>query len=349
VRDVAYAEILKEVRLELHERHADWLEQKAGERAGEFSEILGYHLERAVQYRAEIWPGDPRSLELGRRASGRLAAAGRRALALGDMPAAANLLERATLLLGEDEPDRHDLLPKLAFAVAETGDQARADELFDDWIEAARRGRSLLVYRQADGREQIYDLDVAPPRVTVGRRSTSDIPLEWDYEVSRLHAVLERTADGWALADEGLSKNGSFVNGEAVTERRTLEDGDVVRLGATSLLFRTARDADRAREARTKATTVTAPGLLGGAELSEGERWLLAALCRPLLATAGRSTPATDDEIANELEISLGEVEQGLRALYERFQTVASSDAECRMRLAARAIRSGALEYPGLR
>ena len=42
----------------------------------------------------------------------------------------------------------------------------------------------------------------------------------------------------WVLVDEGLSRNGSFVNEERVNGRRLLTDGDELRLGQTRVLFR---------------------------------------------------------------------------------------------------------------
>ena len=68
---------------------------RRSDRGLEFQEILGYHLEQAHRYLAELGPLDAHGIELGVRASERLAAAGRRAYARGDMPATANLLRRA--------------------------------------------------------------------------------------------------------------------------------------------------------------------------------------------------------------------------------------------------------------
>ena len=62
------------------------------DRAVEFEEILGYHLEQAYGNLNELGPLDDHGLELGRRAAERLSSAGRRAFARGDMSAAANLL-----------------------------------------------------------------------------------------------------------------------------------------------------------------------------------------------------------------------------------------------------------------
>ena len=77
IRDAAYDALPKAVRVELHERFADWLETHARPHMIELDELLGYHLEQAARYKAEL--GHPDSV-LAERAGERLAVAGRRAL-----------------------------------------------------------------------------------------------------------------------------------------------------------------------------------------------------------------------------------------------------------------------------
>ena len=252
--DEAYEQLLKEDRAALHEQLARWVEQHVGERAGEYGEILGYHLERAARCRGELSPFDDQAAGLARNAAGWLTAAGQKALARGDMPAAANLLERAASLLPSGDQERHQLLPKLGMALAETGNKARADELFVEWIDAEQRGRSLLVYRDGDGHQRVFDLDAAASHVTIGRRTSNDLALGWDTEVSREHAVLDRENGDWMLTDEGSSRNGSYVNGDRIAGRRQLEDGDVLRFGHSAVLFRAGVQRRPAR-ARTRDTT----------------------------------------------------------------------------------------------
>ena len=66
---------------------------------------------------------------------------------------------------------------------------------------------------------------------------TNDVALPWDPEVSRVHAELERIGGDWVLCDEGLSHNGTCVNGERVRGRRRLRGGDVVAVGETLIAF----------------------------------------------------------------------------------------------------------------
>jgi class 3 adenylate cyclase len=127
LRDAAYDSIPKQTRAELHERFAGWLERTAGPRLREVEEILGYHLERAWRYRVELGTVEERDRRLAEAAAERLGAAGRRALARGDLPAAANLLERAIALLADGDPARPELLVELADVLVTTGEFARAD------------------------------------------------------------------------------------------------------------------------------------------------------------------------------------------------------------------------------
>ena len=122
VRDAACQGIPKSVRADLHTRFADWAGARTKEVAGEYEEIVGYHLEQAHRYESELASPPDRVEALGRRAAAPLAAAGERAFARGDMPAAVKLLSRATALLPDADRQRLELLPRLAFARLETGD-----------------------------------------------------------------------------------------------------------------------------------------------------------------------------------------------------------------------------------
>jgi pSer/pThr/pTyr-binding forkhead associated (FHA) protein len=66
---------------------------------------------------------------------------------------------------------------------------------------------------------------------------SAEISLHWDLEVSTVHAQVERLGDDWVLIDDGLSRNGSFVNGERMVGRRRLDDGDELRFGQTPVTF----------------------------------------------------------------------------------------------------------------
>jgi class 3 adenylate cyclase len=126
IRDAAYEALPMSVRAELHERYALWLEQKATDLELEVEEITGYHLEQAFQYRQAVGPQDEGIAALGGRAAYHLGRAGERALAGGDVAAAANLFERATAVLDESDPRRLDLLASLGMARTAKGELGAA-------------------------------------------------------------------------------------------------------------------------------------------------------------------------------------------------------------------------------
>jgi DNA-binding SARP family transcriptional activator len=137
LREVAYDSLPKQVRADLHERFADWLERATEERVTELDEIVGYHLEQAHGYRAELAPVDADGRALARRAATRLGAAGRRHYERGDVRAAETTLSRAVALLEPRAPGRADLLADLGEALRETGDFERAETVLAEVIETA--------------------------------------------------------------------------------------------------------------------------------------------------------------------------------------------------------------------
>ncbi|HSD03825.1 MAG TPA: AAA family ATPase [Gaiellales bacterium] len=137
IRDAAYASLLKRDRAQLHERFVAWADAVNGDRASEYEEILGYHLEQAHGYLSELGPLDDRGRSIGRQASERLQAAGRRAFARGDMPAAANLMHRAAALLPAFDQKRLDLLPDLGEALMDVGEFAEAQRVLREAIAAS--------------------------------------------------------------------------------------------------------------------------------------------------------------------------------------------------------------------
>jgi class 3 adenylate cyclase/tetratricopeptide (TPR) repeat protein len=139
IQEAAYRGTPKEIRADLHERFASWIERSAGERAEELEEVIGYHLEQAHRYRVELGATGAQSAELGLRGARILAAAGRRAFARGDMSGAADLLGRASALFSEAHPERRTILPDLAEALSESGDLARAETVLSQAIELAER------------------------------------------------------------------------------------------------------------------------------------------------------------------------------------------------------------------
>jgi pSer/pThr/pTyr-binding forkhead associated (FHA) protein len=185
---------------------------------------------------------------------------------------------------------------------------------------------AFLLYRDPDGRRELFEL--TGERVTIGRRASCDIALTWDAEVSRLHAELVHLGEDWVVHDEGLSHNGTFVNGERVRGRRRLRTGDVLTVGATTIALH-GPDCSTAGPTRAPAGEQV--------EVTPAQRRLLAALCRPLL-DSGYAAPASNETIARELVISLETVKGTLTSLYERFGLAGTPRSEKRATLAVRAL-----------
>jgi len=138
IRDAAYRFLPKQTRSELHERLAIWLDRAAGRPLGEQEEVVGYHLEQAYHYRAELGRVGARERAIGAEAARRLDSSGRRAFARSDLPAAVKLLERAEALLARDDRARAELLPSLGAALTEAGRLSEADRVLEAAIDCAR-------------------------------------------------------------------------------------------------------------------------------------------------------------------------------------------------------------------
>jgi pSer/pThr/pTyr-binding forkhead associated (FHA) protein len=182
----------------------------------------------------------------------------------------------------------------------------------------------------------IVDLAAGGDRITIGRRPTNDVVLDWDSEISRVHAALERLGDAWTVVDDGLSRNGSYLNGDRVTSRRRLRDGDVLTVGGVALAFRTPGGESVSRP------TVTALGPHVGESLTPAQRRALVALCRPF-KDSSYATPATNQQIADELVVSVDAVKSTLRALFELFGVDALPQNQKRASLALQAMRTGVI------
>ena len=201
MRDAAYAALPKETRGELHERLAYWLERRAGEGSAEYAELVGHHLEQAFRYRAELGPVRERELELAARAADRLAAAGARASARGDIPAAAALLERAVALLPEGDARRVTLAPELGRVLKERGDVARAREVLAAAVGEAARSADRAA--EARARLELASLKLhTDPSASAGEaedeaRSTIPVFEELEDDVGLARAWLLIAAVLW--------------------------------------------------------------------------------------------------------------------------------------------------------
>jgi len=201
-------------------------------------------------------------------------------------------------------------------------------------LQAQRAGTPYVLFRDGERRQRIVELGPEPPLVHIGRGPACEVALPWDTEVSRVHAILERAGGHWTLVDDGLSRNGSFVNGHRVRGRTRLDDGDQIAVGRTRLVF------------SSSAQPVLAPtdstSEYSRPQLSEAQQRVLEALCRPLL-TDPFAGPASNREIADALFLSVDTVKSHLHVLFDRFGIGDVPQNRKRAELARRAIERGAV------
>jgi hypothetical protein len=91
-----------------------------------------------------------------------------------------------------------------------------------------------LVVQQSPSLEPGATCELGTAPLTIGRSGENAIALGADEFASARHARIEPLRDGLWILDLG-STNGTYVNGEQVSGRERLEDGDLVRVGSTEL------------------------------------------------------------------------------------------------------------------
>jgi len=198
-------------------------------------------------------------------------------------------------------------------------------------IAAERRGTPFVLFLDAERHQRIVTLEAEA--LSLGRDDSCDVALPWDEEVSRVHAVLEPIGGAWTLSDDGLSRNGTFVNGARVRGRRRLSDGDAITVGTTLIVY-------VAPPAQARTTMTARRGT--PPELSAAQRRVLGALCRPTLE--GQFTaPATNREIADELVLSVETVKSHMHALFDLFDIGDMPQNRKRSELVRRAFERGAV------
>jgi FHA domain len=203
-------------------------------------------------------------------------------------------------------------------------------------IEAERTGLPFVQWRDAAGEQHILMLPGDRPRLRIGRREGSDVPLAWDQEVSREHALLEPLGEDWTLVDDGLSRNGSYVNGSQIHGRHRLHDGDRLTFGNTRVTYRQPT-AEKGSESTARAAE--APSTI---PFSETQRKVLIALCRPRFESSS-AIPATNPQVASEVFLSVDAVKGHLRVLFDRFGLGELPQNEKRSRLVEIVLSSGIL------
>ncbi len=213
IRDAAYDALPKSTRAELHELFATWIGEHGGGLV-ELDEVVGYHLEQAYRYRAELGPAGEHGRALANRAAERLAAAGRRAGGRGDLRGTVSLLGRAEQLFAPDDPRRLAVLPALGRALQDRGDWDRSRAVLSDAVSRA----------QATGDRRTE----ADARVTLAHLETFTDALLGHDEVRALLAeplrVFEELGDEAGLGRTlGLAGQLRFWAGDSANAIRDLE------------------------------------------------------------------------------------------------------------------------------
>ena len=201
-------------------------------------------------------------------------------------------------------------------------------------IETERLGRPFLVYRDAGDEQRILVVEDGIKAIWVGRSPSADVGLAHDEQVSKLHAQLEVVGSECTLVDDGLSTNGSYVNEERVSGRRLLRDADVLRFGRSTVLY-------RAPEGAGIDSTVVAGDIGAAAAVSPAQRKVLVELCRPFKDAPAFATPATNQEIATALHLSVDAVKTHMRALFEKFAVEELPQNRKRVAVVERALGTG--------
>lgn len=202
-------------------------------------------------------------------------------------------------------------------------------------MDREREGGDFVLVRDDCGDLRLIDLDPGEEWLAVGRDASNAIPLTWDREVSRLHARLSRVGDAWVVEDDGLSRNGTYLNGERLAGSARLRDRDLLRFGGVSVAFRSASGGSRS-ETLTSAEA-EAP------EISPAEGRVLQALALPWAEGQGLTAPASNGEIADQLVVSVHTVKSHLRRLFEKFELDEVPQSRKRAALVEAAFRAGVI------
>jgi class 3 adenylate cyclase/tetratricopeptide (TPR) repeat protein len=263
IRDAAYRALPKASRAGLHARFAGWLESR--DEDGSFAEIVAYHLEQAHRYAAET--GGPDAGELGSRAGRKLAQAARRALARGDLPAGANLLERAVVGVPAGDALRVELEVELGNALTVGGEFARAEEVL------------VRARAEAAGNER---LELAAEVALAGVRSWKD-----GTPGAAVEAAIERALPIFERLDDQLGLARAY---DWLADVRNNEGALLARIECLERALEHARRAGAPAEEQAILTYLGAPIAGGPIPVPAGIRRIYANLDQPGIGAAAEMT-----------------------------------------------------------
>ncbi|HEX4679659.1 MAG TPA: BTAD domain-containing putative transcriptional regulator [Gaiellaceae bacterium] len=351
IRDAAYDALPKVERAALHEALARFIERVPDQHAGRHEEVLAFHLEQAYRYRSELGQSGLDVERLAEQATTLLAAAGRRAYARDDVPAAVALLERAADLAGPGTRTRYELLPDLGEAVRESGDYPRAEAALAEAIEGADDGgdEALAEYaRLVRLRMRVQtDPDLGAEEVIAGARRALDAFEPIDDAQSQAKAWELLAWGHWVqcqaeATEEALAQ--SLEHARRAADPRTAAQSRHLMLGAAVFGPRPVPDAiARCEEIladgrQQKRVTASALRALAALKAMAGEfdeaRFLLRRFSAIVEDLGLRVTAASAAETYAEVELLAGDpvsAERRLRAGYAELEEMGESSTSANL------------------
>jgi FHA domain len=201
--------------------------------------------------------------------------------------------------------------------------------------------RAFLLCRNADDEQLIRVLEPGDEVVPIGRRAGGGLVIDWDPEVSRVHAELRDVGGEWVISDDGLSRNGTVLNGERLAGQRRLRDGDTIRVGDTAIAFHDPGSGGGGSETQ-RGRPEQIP------ELTATQQRVLLELCRPA-AGPGFAAAPSNQAIADAVALSVDAVKAHLGALFAKFGLAHLPQNQKRAALIERALSLGVVTEADLR
>ena len=191
-----------------------------------------------------------------------------------------------------------------------------------------RSGRAFVTWRVDTGLN-LRALDPAAARTTIGRSPSSAIILN-DSSASWLHAEITRIDEEWLIVDDGVSTNGTFVDGRRIHGRVRLRNEARSVVGDTMIVFHS--------PGQRAVPTKRAAHVIERTDLSDIEFHVLTALCRPIVI-GGARIPATNAAIQREVHMTLSGVKRCMTRLFGMY-AIKDEASTKRLALASAAIDS---------
>lgn len=180
-------------------------------------------------------------------------------------------------------------------------------------VHAERKGIPFIAYRDGDDAYCIAQIPPASDAFTIGRAPGCVLQLSWDPQVSRVHAEIERVGTELFVADDGLSRNGTFVAGQRISGRRRLSDGEYLRIGESILLFR-----DPAASGATQETDLSRKPL-DAVLLTPAQSDVANLILEMTVTDSEVAILPSNREIAERLSITTDVVKTHLRAIFAKY------------------------------